>query len=244
MQIEIKDFIKDTEEVRKKFPGLYYMVDTREIRGRIVFHSYYENEGTEDTPYWVIKPVEDNNQVLDLKGNYSIRISFSQKDDTISIYFAKVYETQGRIRDTARRMRKPLKDLHLNQDNDNSCCLGVFDNRPLSLLEFVETRIYPYLVWQAYYDKYGKTPPCGECPHEKNKAYETRLNEERNKRAYLNTISPKGSNRNVPCPCGSRKKYKKCCWRKNKEKKEEIEFRIDFFSKQLTNKKHPSANAE
>lgn len=36
-------------------------------------------------------------------------------------------------------------------------------------------------------------------------------------------MKPKGRNRNKPCPCGSGKKFKKCCWDAHQLPKQKVE---------------------
>lgn len=72
----------------------------------------------------------------------------------------------------------------------------------------------PYCTDCGHYwiEKYGSTKPDGKSPRCPNK-YETIQIEKARHLAMAASLlnrTPKPS-RNFPCPCGSGKKYKKCC---------------------------------
>ena len=124
---------------------------------------------------------------------YEIKILLSETQNG----WPKVFETGGRIEKLAAKIGKPIIDQHV-YPNDNSCCLGIDFNTQITLQEFILNKVYPYFVWQAYFDKYRKIPPCGEYSHGGKGFAE-----------YKQDLKDIG--RNDPCICGSGKKYKKCC---------------------------------
>lgn len=212
----IKCSPKEFNELQEKyFQNLYFVENENKIKGELDFHARYINVGCNGIDKWNIEPCDrnENNCIEDV---YSIEIDFNKPD--INRY-PVVFETDERIKKLAGSLGKSLIDLHLY--TDGSCCLGVFspfDN--LSLYSFVFERVYPYFVWQAYFSKYKKIPPCGECPHDLEKAIYSRIEDEQNNRNLLLSKWKDiltGNNRNKPCPCGSGKKYKKCCINNNQK---------------------------
>ena len=105
-------------------------------------------------------------------------------------------------------------DLHI-YPSTKACCLGIRITPCRSLSEFFFEDVYPYFVWQAYFDKYRKIPPCGEYSHKNGlKEAESDFKQE--------ITSVKKLGRNFPCPCGSNKKYKKCCMDNDEIKKTDL----------------------
>ena len=207
-KIEPTDFILEMNEVNKCFPELAFVADKREVVGEMSFWARYVNVGTYKIPIWDIEQCSRSESDNCVRGAYEIKIEFFEDGD---VFKAKTFETDGRIMRVAQRLGiKSLSDIHLNQDN--SCCLGIFPDT-ITLSKFIIERVYPYFVWQAWFDKFEKTPPCGECPHDKELALQTRIEEERNRcsLSFGRTTNFKGSERNKLCFCGSGKKYKKCC---------------------------------
>ena len=211
----------ELEKLKKTFPNLDYIKDKETIEGELNFCSRYKKITCNNIHKWEIEFCDksDDGYVEDA---YSIRAFLKQRDQNNKL--PTVFETDGRIKKVAVSRRNTLNDLHLN--SDESCCLGIFPpSYCLSLYDFVIKAVYPYFVWQAYFEKYKTIPPCGECPHDWQKALATRINEEENERNFFlaqQTEKPSGNNRNELCPCGSGKKYKKCCFQKDKEAETEI----------------------
>ena len=212
---------KEFEKLRKISPGLRYIKTTGTVEGELNFCSRYKKITCNNIHKWEIEPCDKSKDDC-VEGSYSIRINLKKPDPINQL--PTVVETDGKIKKVAVSRRNTLNDLHLN--SDESCCLGIFPpSYCLSLYDFVIKAVYPYFVWQAYFEKYKKTPPCGACPHDWQKALATRINEEEDKRKFFlaqQTEKPSGNNRNKPCPCGSEEKYKKCCFDKDKEAEAEI----------------------
>ena len=208
-KIRLTDFFCEMKRINRLFPNLIYLSDQREVIGDISFCSRYVNIGEKESPVWNIEQgkIGKNGSV---RGDYSIRITFADQGHHVN---AKVFETGGRIRLNAQTLHKDQNDVHLN--GDGSCCLGIFPD-VISLYDFLLERVYSYFVWQAWLEKYRKTPPCGDCPHNENQALLKRIEEERHRlRLSGNDLKfPKGSKRNKLCVCGSGKKYKNCCFGK------------------------------
>ena len=183
----------DTEmkRVNQWFPELFR--DRQMIRGELNFAAKYELTGTKKHKRWSI--VSCSSDFFCLQDVYEIEIRLKE----LSQGRPKVFETGGRIHSVAKELGKSIGDLHINP-KDGSCCLGLFlPNKDESLSQFVRTKVYPYFVWQAYYDNYKRIPPCGEFSHG-----ETGLLE------FKKQVNARG--RNQRCPCGSGKKYKTCCY--------------------------------
>ena len=201
MPTMIRYTAEELREIQKIFPNLYY-AEKKKIKGELDFCAHYKDIGCNGISKWVIEPC-NRNQSDCIEDAYSIEIDLEKPS---------VFETGGRIERLAKSLGKKNADLHLNEDR--SCCLGIFPpaNR---LSKFVIEQVYPYFVWQAYYEKYRSVPPCGECPHSRSDAVSSRIIDEKN---YLRILlrkqksQPKSKKKNEPCPCGSKKKYKKCCY--------------------------------
>ena len=139
---------------------------------------------------WVI---EACNSVCDercITGSYQIEIVFNREG------IPRVYEASGKIATVAERLKIQMYDLHIN--SDKSCCLDFFINPKLIFKNFVLNKVYPFFVWQAYYEKLEQAPPSGEYSH----GIEA-------KQEFFDDI--KKISRNDICFCGSGKKHKKCC---------------------------------
>ena len=183
----------EMEKVQRYFPNLHY--DTGAVKGEINFRARYELSGRKKKEEWTIIPCSSGNDCI--QDVYEIEIHLNGQ--------IKVFEVGGRIVKLAKQLDKPIIDLHL-YPNDMSCCLGLFSpNTKETLSEFVIHKVYPYFVWQAYFEKFGKIPPCGEYPHGKQGEQELQDH-------VLST------GRNDRCPCGSGKKAKNCCKIKERNK--------------------------
>ena len=183
----------EMEKIQCRFPGLYY--DKGAVRGEISFGARYELSGRRKKREWIITNCSSGkNCVQDV---YEIEILLNGQP--------KVFEVGGRIKKLAEELGRPIFDLHLFPDE--SCCLGIFlinEGEPLS--DFVINKVYPYFVWQAYFEKFGKIPPCGQYSHG-----------EQGRREFQKHVFDIG--RNDRCPCGSGLKFKICCHSKIKGKK-------------------------
>lgn len=187
---------EDFKKVTKHFPELKYFDSENLVKGTIKFTSKYQQENGS----WKIIPANSSDQ-RSFMGEYSIKIDLSVLPNP------RVYETGGKIKETAKRLGIPLRDLHL-VGRDEWCCLDFISTSvPLShisLSEYILNKVYPYFVWQAYYATFDKLPPCGESPHNAEKA----------KKEFWRDF-PK-MKRNELCMCGSGKKAKFCCLRRLK----------------------------
>ncbi len=213
MRIVIKYTTEELRKIQEYFPNLYYEKDEKKIKGELDFCAHYKDIGYDGISKWIIEHCNRNRSDC-IEDVYSIEIDLKK---------ACVFETDGRIEKLAKSLGKKSLDLHLNADR--SCCLGILP--PVNRLsKFVIEWVYPYFVWQAYYEKYHSVPPCGECPHSWSDAVNSRIiDEENNLRVLLGKqkAKPKGRKRNELCPCGSEKKYKKCCY--TRDKKIDLEIR-------------------
>lgn len=187
------------QRVQKVFPDLHYESENNCITGKLKFKSRYQKKLRKNGKNsWAIEPCLSGSDCFN--GCYEISISFGENPTGLP----KVFETGGRIEKLAKEMGKPIIDLHV-YPSDNSCCLGVYIPTSITLYDFIVGHVYPYFVWQAYFDKYRKVPPCGEHSHGESGIIEYL----QDWYEYLQDIKKIG--RNDPCFCGSGKKYKKCC---------------------------------
>lgn len=177
----------EMEKIQCRFPGLYYYRGA--VRGEISFGARYELSGRRKKKEWIIVDCSSGEDCI--KDVYEIEIRLNGQP--------KVFEVGGRIKKLAKKLDRPIIDLHLFP-NDESCCLGIFlVNEKETLSDFVINKVYPYFVWQAYFEKFGKIPPCGEYSHGEQGMKEFR--------EYVSNIG-----RNDRCPCGSVLKFKICCY--------------------------------
>lgn len=179
---------KDFSLLENDFPDLYYDEKSNTVKGELSFSAYYKNTGKKGKDKWMIFLCSDDCDCL--QGYYEIEINLNTNPPI-------VYETSKKIPKLAEKLRKSKNDLHL-YGNDNKCCLGLSINKSISLSKFITNWVYPYFVWQAYYEKHHKTPPSGEYSHDIETA----------RKEYDNDIKNLGVN--SVCRCGSGEKYKKC----------------------------------
>ena len=130
----------------------------------------------------------------------------------------KVYETGGRVEAIAEKWKIPKIDLHLY--GDDSFCLGITygpDKWP-TLRAFIWELVVPCLYRLAYVDRFGveaaRRDLWGEYSH--GPAGYGEYEQELMDRAL------RGLGRNDRCPCGSGKKYKKCCWDEDQAGKQRV----------------------
>lgn len=183
---------EDLAVVKKFFPDLRYNPSDKCIEGQISFRAVYKPKKHKSHEEWKVFPCLEGDKDC-VSGNYEIKI-------TLDTRTPKVFETSGKILRVREKLNKTPEDMHLFSQ-DMSCCLGLAGvgfNPDLRLSDFIIHGVYPYFVWQAYYEKYEKLPPCGEYSHGNKGVSE-----------YLRDAENWGRNR--PCYCGSGKKFKKCC---------------------------------
>lgn len=177
----------EMEKIQRHFSGLYYD-DRGIIRGEISFRARYKLSGRKKEE-WTIVGCSSGKDCVEAVYEIEIHLVNGQP---------KVFEVGGRIKKLAKKIDRRIIDLHLFPE-DGSCCLGIFlMNERETLSDFVISKVYPYFVWQAYFEKFRKIPPCGEYSHGKQGIEEFRAD-------VLET------GRNDQCPCGSGRKFKSCC---------------------------------
>ncbi len=156
---------KDFLLLKNYFPDLYYDEKRNIVKGELSFSVCYKNQGREGKDRWVIFP--HSNETDYLKGYYEIAIHLNDMlpiiYETNKIKIPVVYEISNKIKALAKKLGKSYADLHLY--DDYKCCLGLGINKNLLLSEFIVNWVYPYFVWQAYFEKYNEIPPWGEYSH-------------------------------------------------------------------------------
>lgn len=85
-----------------------------------------------------------------------------------------------------------------------------------TIVDFLRQLVQPFLVWQAYYESFGKAPPWGEREHFEAGIISfykeiLKIEDDRHIRAFMTLLGrknqPKG---HEPCPCNSGKKLRDC----------------------------------
>lgn len=140
-----------------------------------------------------------------ISDSYEIRVDFNQLD---TFGFPKIFEESGVIAKFAQKNDLKLEDLHIEKDDDESCCcLGIFpEYQWKGVYAFIHDKVIPFFYWQSY-RRINSNEPWEGYSHGFEGIKEAM------------TLSPsqssKGTSRNIKCPCGSEKKYKKCCMRRD-----------------------------
>lgn len=189
----------DRKYLRMQFPGLNYDEEKKTIEGYLDFSASYDSERNELT----INPnsnCEINLENL-IKDSYQIRISLSESD---TCGLPKVYEIGGRVREIANKLKiNSTRDIHV--DEDGSCCLGIFS--PSELIQYRDISNFINLLINFFYvlsyREKNHSEPWPSYSHDEEGMIEYL-------RKFKGDENRKVS-RNAPCPCGSGKKYKKCC---------------------------------
>ncbi len=180
------------QQTLNEYPSLNCSLKRGIVWGNLSFACSFD-QGTQELVY-------DNSAADYICDNYEIRIDFNLLD---TFGFPKVYEDSRLIKKFANDSGIKLEDLHLNKDDDDSCCLGIFPEYQWDgVSSFLRDKVIPFFYWQSYRRINGKEPW---------KAYS------HGNAGILEAMSlppsqnSKGGSRNIKCPCGSGRKYKKCC---------------------------------
>lgn len=215
MQTMIEYSQEEFDKAKTWFPGLDYYPDDNRILGSLAISAcYYKEKKSKNLITWEIEPCNTDHSEC-ITGKYLIEIDLDQESE-----YPKVYEIGEKIERLANELEKRVIDLHL-YPQDKRCCLGINFDPGTSLSEFILYDVYPYFVWQAYYYKYRKLPPCGEYSHGITGWKEAREDYKKKIESYKDKIVGK-IGRNKPCLCGSNKKYKKCCLSQDEEYEREV----------------------
>ena len=183
----------EMRKINDIFFNLYFDGNKNVIKGEIHFSARYQlSDRKKNREWFIVHCTSGKDCVQDV---YEIEINLSTNPP-------QVLETASRIHQFAEEHGITKNDLHLH--SNGNCCLGLFTFRESETLsEFVFNKVYPYFVWQAYYEKFKKIPPCGEYSHGK-----AGVQEFKEHRKLLG--------RNQLCTCGSGKKFKYCCISSNR----------------------------
>ena len=218
---------EEFKSAQKAFPKLRYIKSKNYIEGIISFCAKYKKNGDD----WdIIQSSSGDNESF--CGEYHIKIDLRSQP-------VKVYETAGKIKSVAEKNNCKCIDLHFFKDN--SCCLDFITtkfNPKLTLTQLLFDKVYPFFVWQAYYEKFTKIPPCGEYAHE-IEGYNQFIED-----CKLKIVAKNPLNENSLCPCESGRKYKECCLENDKNLKTYIVFAmlhkendiINLYEKQIKSK--------
>ena len=181
--------------IKKYIPNMDVSMVDGEMSGRVIFNAKYIQTKFNE---WQIVPCSSDDPEC-VSGNFDVFITCNEGQ-------FKAFETEKRVGKLAEKLERFGLKPHLY--NDGSCCLDYSINENITIEQFVLNKVFPFFVWQAYYEKFQKCPPSGEYPHERSQAQE-----EFNKMV-------KEKDRNAPCHCGTKKLYKKCCLKKDQQQLE------------------------
>ncbi len=197
----------DIEWLESFFPNLLYDPKAQKLVGELSFCACYDKTsgkmnielaGSDD----VIR--KSDSFLCDV---FEIEILL----DSESVGFngwPKVHEVGGRYKSIAKKCCVRIIDLHFFSDSC-SCCLGIRHSpeRNLTIKRFLCDLVIPFFYRLSYTDRFGieaaRSNLWGEYAHgdEGLKEYEQKIF----------SLARHNHGRNDPCPCGSGKKYKKCC---------------------------------
>ena len=219
--MEIKLTSDDCKKLEENYPLLNCDLKNQRVWGTFQFSCFYDAKN---------KQLVHDEQADDcLSDIYEIEINF-QKSDPFDL--PRVIETSEKIVSFAKMEKIRTGDLHLY--NDGSCCLGVeYDYEWVDACKFIDDRITSFFFWQTYRRKFGSEPWEG-YPHGSVGRIQGGIDSIKRIDKRINKISKriKGKNRNILCPCGSKNKYKKCCFYKDKKSLVELkEKRKDLIEK-------------
>jgi hypothetical protein len=187
---------QDKQELSQNYPTINCSLPRNIMWGTLEFFCSYD-EATKE----IVHDNSFNNYIHD---SYEIRIDFNQTD---TFGFPKVFEDSEIINNFANDHEIELKDLHINKDEADSCCLGIFpEYRWHGASAFIRDKVTPFFYWQSHRRIYRKEPWKGYAHG--NPGIEEAM-------TMPPTQSSKGRSRNKPCPCGSSRKYKKCCMQRD-----------------------------
>lgn len=180
------------QQLAHDFPMLNCSLKRSLIRGTLSFACSFDREKQE--------LVYDSSASKYICDSYEIRIDFNQPD---KFGFPKVYEESCITKKFAQNNGIDLEELHINKDDDDSCCLGIFpEYQWQGASAYIRDKVVPFLYWQSYRRIYGEEPW---------KAYSHGNAGIKEAMALPPSQCSKGASRNIKCPCGSGQKYKKCC---------------------------------
>lgn len=183
---------QDIQELRKYYPKLNSCMKRKVVWGTLDFACSYDI--VEKEIVW------DDSASDFISDSYEIRIDFDRFD---TFGFPIVNEDSGIIKNFAIDNHCELEDFHINKNDDDSCCLGIFpEYQWQGTSAFIRDKVVPFFYWQSCRRIFGKEP-WASYPHG--------LEGIKKAMAMPPEFSSKGSYRNEKCPCGSGKKYKKCC---------------------------------
>jgi hypothetical protein len=189
------------------FPSLAYEPDAQRIVGELSFCACYSR----DTGKLEIEGLARDNQIRSSSSFLCDAFEIEIRLDSESIEangWPKVFEVGGRCESIAEQCRVPAVDLHLFEDWH--FCLGIKyspDTR-VTIEGFLYQLVIPFLYRLSYTETRGieaaRADLWEEYPHGKagHVEYQREMRE----------IAQHDAGRNDLCPCGSQKKYKRCCW--------------------------------
>lgn len=216
-------YTQDVYWLESAFPSLIYDSTNSKIIGELDFCATY-NAKTKTLYVEGFNCEYDSLRKTDMRlcDVFEIEIRLNEKS-IVSENWPKVYEVGGRREDISKRQNILLVDLHF-YTQDNSCCLGI-SYAPVkvsNIKEFLYHIVIPFFYRLSYVDRFGlqatKEELWGEYSHgEGELEYFTEMS----------ILNRNNDGRNKPCPCGSKKKYKKCHLDEVREAKLKLEYLLN-----------------
>ena len=183
--------VEDLLELSTAFPKLNCSPSHGMIWGTLDIDCSYD-EGSQE----LVFNDQFENPICDC---YEIRMDFNMRD---TFGFPVVFEDSGKIEAFSKEAKISMGDLHLNSEN-SACCLGIYpEYQWRGATAYIQDKVIPFLYWQSYRRTFGKPPWPG---------YSHGIAGIQQAMTMTPAEATKGCSRNKMCPCGSNKKYKKCC---------------------------------
>ena len=211
----------DTREIEQNFPELNCEIANQRVWGTLKFRCRYLSDSGK------LEHFMDHPDAI--RDEYEIEILFDKED---RFGLPTVYERSGMIKDFAISQGvKNINDVHLFERKE-ACCLGIlFGYKWKSAYLFILELVVPFLYWQSYYRKTGGQSAWQCYSHDKGmqeacESLEKQLFPLERQLTSKEKIGP-----NVSCPCGSTKKYKKCCRNEDEKLRPEVDELISTIGK-------------
>lgn len=201
----------DIERLGHYYPSLKFCVEQREVVGDICFAAQYDS-ATGQIGVWpggLAEPIDGPRMIRDA---YRVRILYA-KQLGYAVGWPVVYETGGRVERILFSQGIDTSDLHVYPDKAFCLGLNVADDPHLSITDFVTRLVVPFLYRLSYVERHGLLAARQDLWQEYSHGIAGR-------REYVKEVQGvawQGVGRNALCPCGSGRKYKRCCWDRVRE---------------------------
>ncbi len=197
----------DIDWLSCRFPSLLYDPENQKITGELSFCACYDRKTkklkTELSGF--DEEVRTADSFLCDVFEIEIRLDHASIGQS---GWPEVREVGGRRNRIAGKFSVTIADLHFYSDTE-ACCLGIRYSRDVDLTveRFLYDLVIPFFYRLSYVDHFGieaaRVNLWGEYSHGR-KGFEEHGRD-------MGSLARLSKGRNQPCPCGSGRKYKKCC---------------------------------